>query len=135
MFDLIAENIDRPFREHARGSRIASVSLHVVVLSLVIGVPLLTVTNTLPAVPDMMAFVADAPAPPPPPPPPAARTAQKPQARPAEKLVSDFAAPIEAPLAIAPEPSDFASRGGEGGMEGGVEGGLEGGVPGGVVGG
>jgi periplasmic protein TonB len=136
MFDLIAGTVDRPFREQARGSTTASITLHVVVLTLVIGIPLLTITDTLPSVPAMMAFVAEPPAPPPPPPapPPAARAAQKPLPKPVEKPASDFAAPIEAPAAL-PEPSDFASRGGEGGFEGGVPGGVEGGVPGGVIGG
>lgn len=137
MFDLSAGKLDRPFRHQAKGARAFSVALHVVVSALVVGVPLLSATDTLPDVAAMKVFVSAPPAPPPPPPPPPAR-AEQPRPKPAEKPVSRFAAPIEAPSALAIEPVEYASQGGEGefeGVEGGVEGGVAGGVVGGVVGG
>ena len=39
--------------------RILSTTLHVVIIAVVIAIPLLTVTNSLPDAPSMMAFVAD----------------------------------------------------------------------------
>ena len=72
MFDLISGTSERPLRERAPGSKLASIALHAVLLTVVIGIPLLTATNSLPPVQDMLAFVAvDTPAAPPPPPPPA----------------------------------------------------------------
>ena len=136
MFDLSAEKLDRPFRRQARGARSISVALHVVVSSLVIGVPLITATDMMPEVQAMKVFVSAPPAPPPPPPPPAPR-ADKPRPKPAETPTNRFAAPIEAPSALVVEPSVYASHG-EGefeGVEGGVEGGVAGGVLGGVIGG
>jgi periplasmic protein TonB len=137
MFDLSAEKLDRPFRRQARGARSISVALHVVVSSLVIGVPLITATDVLPEVQAMKVFISAPPAPPPPPPPPPPPRADKPRPKPAETPTNRFAAPIEAPLALVVEPSDYASHG-EGefeGVEGGVEGGVAGGVLGGVIGG
>lgn len=110
--------------------------LHAVVSTLVIGVPLLTATDVMPEVQAMKVFISAPPAPPPPPPPPPPR-ADKPRPKPAETPTNRFAAPIEAPLALVVEPSDYASQG-EGeleGVEGGVEGGVAGGVLGGVIGG
>jgi periplasmic protein TonB len=80
----------------------------------------------LPAVPDVLAFVAELPtaAPPPPPPPPApVRRAEA-----APPPPNAFAAPIEAPPDIQPEPIGAAIA------EVGVPGGVEGGIVGGVVG-
>ena len=73
MFDLITGTLERPLRERAPGSKTTSIVLHVVVLTLVVGIPLLRVTNTLPDMPEMMAFAVAPPAPPPPPPPPPAQ--------------------------------------------------------------
>ena len=83
------------------------------------------VATELPAVPDVLAFVAELPAatPPPPPPPPRVATAE-PQLPPPNPA----AAPIEAPAEITPEPvvlasNDFA------GVEGGLVTGVVGSVP------
>jgi protein TonB len=144
MFDLITGNAERPLREQAPGSKVVSIALHIVVLTLVLGIPLLTATNTLPKVPAMMAFVTEAPAtpPPPPPPPPPARAAGATPARPTPPTPKNpaTAAPIEAPAEVKVEASTgtaTASTGGSaiGGVEGGVEGGIEGGVVGGLLGG
>ena len=79
MFDLIAGG-RHPFHNPTVAPQLVSVSVHGVILSSVILLPLLLATDTLPAVPTMMAFVASPVAPPPPPPPPlpkaAARSAQ-----------------------------------------------------------
>ena len=70
MFDLITGTMDRPLREPAPGSKVTSIVVHAVVLTLVVVIPLLRVTNTLPDMQTMMAFAVESPAPPPPPPPP-----------------------------------------------------------------
>ena len=140
MFDLITGSTQRPLRERAPGSKAVSVVLHIVVLTLILGIPLLTATNVLPQVPTMMAFVTAAPAapPPPPPPPPPARAAGAARPTPPAPKNPETAAPIEAPADVKAEASTgTASTGGSavGGVEGGVVGGVEGGVVGGVVGG
>jgi protein TonB len=84
-------------------------------------------SRELPPVPDMFAFVADIPAvAPPPPPPPPVQTARA--AQPTPPPANAFAAPIEAPLEIQPEPTGAAIA------EAGVPGGVEGGIVSGVVG-
>ena len=70
MFDLITGTMERPLRERAPGSKITAIVVHVIVLTLVVVIPVLRVTNTLPDMQTMMAFTAEPPAPPPPPPPP-----------------------------------------------------------------
>ena len=131
MFDLITGK-----EKHLAGGGgtpvLVSSALHVLVLGLIVVIPLLYVTDSLPDVPDtMMAFVAAAPPPPPPPPPPPAPArAQEPVKAVA---ASPNAAPVEAPPAITPEPA--ATAGLDEGMPGGIEGGIPGGVIGGIVGG
>jgi len=111
---------------------IISIVGHVVLVVTVIIVPLLYATDNLPQVPSMMAFVAsvpDAPPPPPPPPPPAPKAEQAPQ----KELPADaYAAPVEAPSEIRPEPPDMPIASREG-VEGGVVGGVQGGIVGGLV--
>jgi periplasmic protein TonB len=133
MFELISGGPRHPFHDRTVAPAMISVVGHGV---LVLGVVAITVFGTseiLPAVPDMMAFVAVAPAPPPPPPPPAPRRAgpAKPQSAPVN---SRTAAPVEAPSTIMAE-SFVLSAEDEEGVEGGVEGGFPGGIPGGMVGG
>ena len=146
MFDLITGTMERPLRERAPGSKVTSIVLHVVVLTLVVGIPLLRVTNTLPEAPTMMAFAAAPPAPPPPPPPPpppAPGPPRRPAPRPVEEPVQTqpdrLTVPIEAPVEeLKAEATTGAASGGagvEGGVLGGVEGGVVGGVLGGIVGG
>ena len=77
MFDLVTGNNERPLREQMFGPKVLSITVHVIIAGLVVVVPLLRVTNTLPPMPAMMAFVASEPPPPPPPPPPAAPAVQK----------------------------------------------------------
>lgn len=142
MFDLITGTTERPLRERAPGSKVTSFVLHVVVLTAVIGIPLLRVTNTLPDAPTMLAFATAPPAPPPPPPPPApaaARPAEpRPIEQPAQKQPEQMTAPLEAPAEVRPEATTgtaSAVAAVEGGVAGGVEGGVVGGVIGGVLGG
>jgi protein TonB len=91
------------------------------------------VTERLPEVPTMMAFVAALPAPPPPPPPPVAAKAKseppKADTAPAEH---QFIAPLEEPARISEIPDDHGLAVG---VPGGVEGGIAEGVVGGIVGG
>ena len=76
MFQLISEQRRRS--PHGDTLPIAiSTAAHLLVLSALVIIPLLYVTERLPEVPAIMAFVAPAPAPPPPPPPPPARRGAK----------------------------------------------------------
>ena len=127
-----------------RGSTVASLAVHVVVLTLALAIPVLRFTQILVEAPVMAAFVAPppAPAPPPPPPPPAGRAAEaRPIARPAPKH-PETAAPIDMPLRqeavattgpVSPEDAVGVTGGVEGGVEGGVVGGVIGGVLGGII--
>ena len=131
MFDLITGNA-RHLPRHAALPIIASTAAQVLVVVSAITIPILLVTDTMPEIPTMMAFVA-APPPPPPPPPPAPAQPKQAAARPAPTPVSQSAAPIEPPAALTPErPND---EGSDVGVPGGVEGGIPGGIVGGVIGG
>src|SRR5687768_671816 len=139
MFESI--NPPRVPRRKQVVTAIASLLAHAAIVGLVVAVPLLYVTDTLPSPPDMLAFVvASAPPPPPPPPPPPAapQSAQpvKPKVVPKPDPVTVvMAAPVEAPAAIAPErpldlsEQDFVAGGVEGGVVGGIAGGIVGGIP------
>jgi protein TonB len=130
MFDLITGQA-RHLPRRQTGPMLISTIVQSLAWALVIALPLLYVTQSIPDVPTMMAFVAAAPAPPPPPPPPAAAPA-KPADQAAKPVATAGATiPVSAPAKIAPEaatPTDV-------GVPGGVEGGVPGGVIGGIVGG
>ena len=133
MFDLItgtATHIPR----HPRGPLLVSTGIQLTLMGLVVLVPVLLVTHALPQPPTMMAFVAAPPPPPPPPPPPAPAQPAKKVEQPATAAptVGHFAAPLEAPAAVSPEPAGEDAVGVEGGVEGGVPGGVVGGVVGGL---
>jgi periplasmic protein TonB len=134
MFDLVSGTLDRPFRDKHPGATVVSVAAHIIIFGGVIGTALFVMTQGLPEVPTMMAFVADMPAPPPPPPPPPRAPAPKP-AQPAEPVPTSgqFTFPVEVPIGIAVE-TGMDTRGDEG-VPGGVEGGIPGGVVGGILGG
>jgi periplasmic protein TonB len=133
MFDLItgtATHIPR----NPRGPFLVSIAAQVAIFGVVVAVPVLFVTHALPEPPTIMAFVA-APPPPPPPPPPAPAQAgpvKKVEAAKAAPTIDQFAAPIEAPAAVTPEPVGEDDEGVPGGVEGGVPGGVVGGVVGGL---
>jgi protein TonB len=139
MFDLIQGKVDRPLHDGKPATAAVSILLHVTVVGLVLVLPFLYVTNQLPEVPAMMAFVSgvEAPIPAPPPPPPPA-----PAARPMEAVAtksiatpSPSVAPLEAPSEVKSErPMTEVVTSSEGGVEGGVVGGVVGGVLGGLVG-
>jgi protein TonB len=130
MFDLITGDV-RHMPRHQGVPILVSTTVQVLTAGLVLVVPYLYVTAQLPEIPSMMAFVAAAPPPPPPPPPPPAPA--KPAAKPVTPVKpNQFAAPIEAPATVEPEPM---ATSGDGGTFGGVEGGVPGGVVGGIVGG
>jgi protein TonB len=133
MFELISGGPRHPFHEPTVAPTVLSVVGHGVVILGVAAASMFATTDVLPAIPDMMAFVAAAPAPPPPPPPPPLRrvAAVKPQALPTNTRA---AAPVEAPSSIVAE-TFMPSTEDEEGVEGGVEGGIPGGVLGGVLGG
>ena len=136
MFDLTAGTIERPFRDAHMSATALSVAAHVAVIGGVAWFVLFSVTDELPKVPAMMAFVAaaPAPAPPPPPPPPAAKAVKTAQAsKPAPTTGPTFTVPSEIPVGIQPESG--IDLGDEGGVVGGVEGGIPGGVLGGILGG
>jgi periplasmic protein TonB len=95
-----------------------------------------SVSDKLPEVPAMIAFVAEAPvpSPPPPPPPPASKPARAAQvSKPLPTAGPMFTVPTEIPVGIQPETGIDLSD--EGGVVGGVEGGIPGGVLGGIIGG
>jgi periplasmic protein TonB len=132
MFDLI-EGREKHLPSHATVPLLLSTLAQGTVIALVALLPLLYVTDRLPEVPTMMAFVASLPAPPPPPPPPVAAKAKpdppKTGAAPAE---NQSIAPLEEPARISELPDD---EGFTIGVPGGVEGGLPEGIVGGIVGG
>jgi periplasmic protein TonB len=135
MFDLITGTGDRPLRERSLTSKVVTIVGHVVVILAVVAIPLLQITNHLPELPTMRAFVVEASAPPPPPPPPAPPAAQRATVK-AVPTAGDFAAPITAASAIEPEhlsARDESIAGALGGVEGGVPGGVTGGVVGGFM--
>ena len=137
MFDLTAGIIDRPFRDKHATATIVSIATHVAVLGSVTWMVLFSVSETLPKVPAMMAFVAEAPTPvpPPPPPPPAAKALKAAQpSKPVPTTGPTFIAPAAIPVGIQPE-SGIDPFDGEGGVVGGIEGGIPGGVLGGILGG
>jgi protein TonB len=128
-----------------------SAVMHVVVVGLAVGLPILYASDELPEPPSMMAFVMDAVPPPPPPPPPAvavakkAATTAKPDTPALEQpkpipQANPVAAPVEAPAAVTPETGLEANAGAarpaiEAGFENGVTGGVAGGIVGGIAGG
>ena len=137
MFDLTAGTIDRPFRDSHASATVLSVATHAAVLGSIAWVVLFSVSDKLPEVPSMMAFVASAPAPaPPPPPPPAAKAAKAAQvSKPVPTTGPTFTVPTEIPVGIQPESGiDLSDEGGEvGGVEGGIPGGVLGGILGGMI--
>ena len=129
MFDLIAGEA-RHLPRHPALPMVISTAAQAVLITTAVGVPLLIMTEQLPDVPAIMAFVAAPPLPPPPPPPPAApQAAQKPSASPRPVPAIRELAPIDVPTRIEPEATD------EEGFDEGAPGGVAGGVPGGVAGG
>jgi protein TonB len=132
MFDLITGK-EQHIPGGGTGPVLVSSVLHVLGIGVVVALPLMFLTDTLPEVPTMVALVATAPAPPPPPPPPPPPAA--PAVKPAVATRTDTPItasatpiPLEAPESVEPEPAATF-------LDEGVEGGVEGGVPGGVVGG
>ena len=119
MFDLTAGSLDRPFRDKHASATAASVATHLVVLGAIAWIALFSVSETLPEVPAMMAFVAEAPipVPPPPPPPPAAKAVNAPRpSKPAPTTGPTFTVPTAVPVGIQPETGIDL---GEGGVVGG----------------
>lgn len=137
MFDLTAGTIDRPFRDPHASATAISLAMHVAIVGSAVWMVFFSVNETLPKLPVMMAFVAEAPVPvpPPPPPPPAAKAVDAVEpAKPVSTHGPTFVAPAEIPVGIQPETLSEEFDG-EGGVAGGVEGGIPGGVLGGVLGG
>ena len=138
MFDLTAGTIDRPFRDPHASATVLSIATHVAILGGIAWVVLFAVSDKLPEVPTMIAFVAEAPvpSPPPPPPPPAAKAARAAQvSKPVPTTGPTFTVPTEIPVGIQPERGiDLSDEGGEvGGVEGGIPGGVLGGILGGMI--
>jgi protein TonB len=137
MFDLTAGTIDRPFRDPHASATVLSIATHVAVLGGIAWVVLFSVSDKLPEVHTMIAFVAEAPVPsPPPPPPPAAKAARPAQvSKPVPTTGPTFTVPTEIPVGIQPETGiDLSDEGGEvGGVEGGIPGGVLGGMLGGMI--
>jgi periplasmic protein TonB len=134
MFDYVYEAGDRPFRKGPVKSTVLSAAIHVVVISFLVVLPYLWVTEQLPKVPDMLVVVAAMPATPPPPPPPPRRAAPNVPEQPRQaQSENPNAAPIDVPTAITPETGVERNSGSDFGVEGGVEGGIPGGVAGSIV--
>ena len=132
MFDLIAGR-ETHLPSHPTAPILLSTIAQAMLIAVIALIPVLFVSERLPEVPTMLAFVAAPPAPPPPPPPPpvAARPKHAPKAE-AVVARNQVAAPLEEPTRIQALPDD---EGVDFGVPGGVEGGVAGGVVGGVVGG
>jgi periplasmic protein TonB len=132
MFDLITGQA-RHLPRRQTIPMLLSIGGEFAAVGLIAATSLMIATDHVPEIQTMMAFVAapPPPAPPPPPPAPPAPRATPPAARPVP-TTGAFAAPIETPARIEPEPGPDA---GEEGVAGGVEGGVPGGVLDGVVGG
>jgi protein TonB len=129
MFDLITGKV-----QHVPSTPaipiLVSTSIQGTALAVVALMSFLVAAHELPAVPDVLAFVAEMPAvAPPPPPPPPRQTVRAVEAGTPPPNV--FAAPVEAPSAIVPEPagSAIADVGVPGGVEGGIVGGVIGSLP------
>ena len=135
MFDLITGQARHLPRHSALPIAISSAA-EVAVLTVALAVPVLLVTDRIPAVPTMMAFVAAPPAPslPAPPPPPAPPAGRSKAPAPTTPVTGELVAPLEAPTQLGPGPRAGDSEGFEEGVPGGVEGGVPGGVLGGVLG-
>ena len=131
MFDLIAGR-EKHLPSHATVPLLLSTVAQGTVIAIVALLPLLYVTDRLPELPTMMAFVAELPTPPPPPPPPVAIKAKPEQPKAAAATQNQFIAPLEEPARLSELPDDEYSWEG---VPGGVEGGLAEGVVGGIVGG
>ena len=124
MFDLYSGNVGHlPHR--AALPLLVSTSVQGTALAVIALMSFVVATRELPAVPDVLAFVAEEPAAAPPPPPPPARVAE---AAPKAPPANPAAAPIEAPAEIAPEPIAPAAAD-VAGVEGGVVSGVVGSVP------
>ncbi|HXD20418.1 MAG TPA: TonB family protein [Vicinamibacterales bacterium] len=129
MFDLITGKV-----QHVPSTPaipiLVSTSIQGTALAVIALMSFLVASRELPAVPDVLAFVAEMPAvAPPPPPPPPAPAARAPQ--PTSPQPNAFVAPIEAPPEIVPEPigAAIADVGVPGGVEGGIVSGVVGSVP------
>lgn len=134
MFDLITGQT-RHLPSHSALPIAISSAAEAVVLTVVVAVPVLLVTDRIPDVPTMMAFVAAPPAPSlPAPPPPPAPPAGKRAATPLVPVSAQLVAPLAAPEQIGPGPGEGEDEASEEGVPGGVEGGVPGGVLGGVLG-
>jgi periplasmic protein TonB len=132
MFDLITGR-EKHLPSHPTAPILLSTFAQAMLIAVIALIPMLFVSERLPEVPTMMAFVAAPPAPPPPPPPPvAAKPKPMPPKADATRAKNQFVAPLEEPAQIQALPDD---EGVEFGMPGGVEGGIPGGVVGGLVGG
>ncbi len=114
-----------------------SIAIHIIIISLVIVVPILTSQELPDPTSVVRAFFVEPPAaapPPPPPPPPVAHATIVPRVQAQAPVdAGRFVAPVDIPDEVKQE--DNIDLGVEGGVSGGVEGGVAGGVVGGVVGG
>ena len=122
MFDLAAgKAVHIPQRPLV--PMLVSIAAQATLVTVLVIVPILFVTDQLPAPSTMMAFVAAAPPPPPPPPAPAPSRAESVKPVP----TTDATAPVEEPSRLEPEPPSITDVGFPGGVEGGIIGGVVGG--------
>ena len=132
MFDLITGR-EKHLPSHPAAPILLSTFAQATLIAVIALIPVWLVSERLPEVPTMMAFVAALPAPPPPPPPPvAAKPKQTPPKAEATTANNQFVAPLEEPVRLQALPDD---EGFDFGVPGGIEGDIPGGVVGGVVGG
>jgi TonB family protein len=127
MFDLFTGKVQHVPSTPAIPILVSS-TIQASALTIIAVMSFVVASRELPPVPDMLAFAAELPAvAPPPPPPPPVQTVRA--AQPTPPSATAFAAPIEAPLEIQPEPTGVAIA-----EEAGVPGGVEGGIISGIVG-
>src|SRR5690242_16020346 len=104
MFDLITgKAVHIPRRQ--TGPMLLSIASEATVLAAIALASLVIVTDQVPEIKSMMAFVAAPPAPAPPPPPPAPAPRATPPATRPVPTTGGLAAPVEAPAQIEPEPA------------------------------
>jgi periplasmic protein TonB len=130
MFDLITGKVQHAPR-HQTLPVFISVAAHVTIVGAMVTATAVAVSDDLPEMPTIMAFVAAPPPPSPPPPPKAPEPARQFASRPVP--TTGAAAPVEPPAEVAPErpPSELDDEGFIG-SAGGVPGGIVGGVVGGL---
>ena len=137
MFDLITGKAHH-LPSHSTLPMVISTTAQAAAAAVTVMVTVLFVTEQIPKVPTMLAFVAPSPTPPPapaPPPPPAQRSASVEPVTRAEAVLSTREDVVPVDEARSSEPETTGPPSFHDGVAGGIEGGVPGGIADGLVGG